>query len=76
MAIPSLSSINQATETQNFRKINDTQKAESSRISTPGAVPANERSTTDVQEKQRVQAPQKSLNTQGQTVGATINTTA
>jgi hypothetical protein len=82
MAIPAVSSSNQAaatlasTATQNLRQNSDTQKTDSSRINTPGAAPASERSTTDVQENQRAQAPQRSLNTQGQTVGATINTFA
>ncbi len=86
MAISAVSSTNQAAatlasqasqstqSTQNLRKSNETQS--SSRVNTPGAAPAQERSTTDVQENQRVQAPQKSVNTQGQTVGSTINITA
>ncbi|MEN9864557.1 MAG: hypothetical protein RL748_147 [Pseudomonadota bacterium] len=65
-----------APTTQSLRQTtNANQSSESSRVAVANAN-APEEPRNGVSQAQRVQAPQPSVNTRGQTVGSTINVTA
>ena len=66
-----------APTTQSLRQANQSnQSSETNRLSVANANVPVEPGNNDVQQTQRVQAVQPTLNTQGQTIGSTINETA
>ncbi len=66
-----------APSTQSLRQASQSSEAsETKRVSVANANFPKETNNNDVQQTQRVQAAQPTLNAQGQTIGRTINETA